>query len=260
MRLKNKVALLTGVGERSSRATAVLFAKEGAKVAIAARRAETLAATAEMIKNIGGEVITVQGDGTLEEDTQRMVAETAEAFGRLDILYNNVSGAFASQGQRLHEMPTEDWQAVLDAILNSAYLLSKAALPVMLEQGQGAIIFVSASENVQLMGNPAYGAGKAGVIQLTKNMAREYRQDQIRVNGIAPGFMQLIPWQQGQVKTSADHLFRDPDRGKRQGLSEDIAFAAAYLASDEANWITGQTLVLDGGDDIMPRHPVPPPR
>lgn len=260
MRLKDKVALLAGVGERSSRATAVLFAKEGAKVAIAARRAETLAETARMIKDMGGEVITIQGDGAVEADTQRMVETTVEAFGRLDILYNNVGGAFASQGRRLHEMPTEDWQAVLDAILNSAFYLSKAALPIMLERGQGVVLFVSASENVQLLGNPAYGAGKAGVIQLIKNMAREYHQDRIRVNGIAPGFMRLFPWQEAEVTANPNSLFRDEDRAKRHGLAEDIAFAAVYLASDESNWVTGQTLILDGGDDILPRRAIPPAR
>ncbi len=260
MRLKDKVALLAGVGERSSRATAMLFAKEGAKVAIAARRAETLAETAKMIMDGGGDVMTIQGDGTAEADTQRMVAETVDAFGRLDILYNNVSGAFATQGRRLHEMSSGDWQVVLNAILNSAFYLSKAALPVMLERGQGAILFVSASENVQLLGNPAYGAGKAGVIQLTKNMAREYHRDRIRVNGIAPGFMRLFPWREAEVKANPASLFREEDRAKRQGLAEDIAFAAVYLASDEANWVTGQTLILDGGDDILPRRDIPPAR
>ena len=260
MRLKDKVALLAGVGERSSRATAVLFAKEGARVAIAARRAETLAETASLVEQAGGQALTIQGDGTVEADTQRMVQATVEAFGGLDILYNNVSGAFAAQGRRLHELPTDEWQAILDAILNSAYFLSKAALPVMLKQGRGVIVFVSASENVQLLGNPAYGAGKAGVIQLTRNMAREYHQDRIRVNGIAPGFMRLFPWQDENVTADQNVLFRDEDRGKRHGLAEDIAFAAAYLASDEANWITGQTLVLDGGDDILARRAIPPPR
>lgn len=260
MRLKNKVALLAGVGERSSRAAAVLFAKEGARVAIAARRAETLAETASLIEAAGGEVLAIQADGSLEADTQRMVASTVEAFGGLDILYNNVSGAFASQGRRLHEMPPADWQAVLNAILNSAYYLSRAALPAMLERGRGVILHVTASANVQLLGNPAYGAGKAGVDQLTKNMAREYRQDRIRVNAIAPGFMQLMPWQETAVAAQPKPLFRDADPAKRQGLPEDIAFAAAYLASDEANWVTGQILVLDGGDDILPRRAIPPAR
>ena len=144
MRLKNKVALLVGVGERSSRAAAVLMAREGARVAIAARRAETLAETAAMVEAAGGEVISIQGDGTNEADVRQMVEKTVATFGGLDILYNNVSGMFASQGKRLHEMDTAVWQGVLDAILNSAFYLSKAAIPVMLQQGQGVILHVSA--------------------------------------------------------------------------------------------------------------------
>ena len=116
MRLNNKVALLAGVGERSSRATALLFAKEGAKVAIAARRSEHLSETSSMIAEMGGEVIVVQGDGTLQDDANRMVQDTVDAFGKLDILYNNVSGAFASNGKRLHEISLDDWQGVLDGI------------------------------------------------------------------------------------------------------------------------------------------------
>ena len=229
-------------------------------MAIVARRAETLAETAAMVEAAGGEVISIQGDGTNEADVRQMVEKTVATFGGLDILYNNVSGMFASQGKRLHEMDTAVWQGVLDAILNSAFYLSKAAIPVMLQQGQGVILHVSASENVQLMGNPAYGAGKAGIFQLTRNMAHEYHSDRIRVNCIAPGFMRLFPWSEEDVAADPDVLFRDGDRGKRHGLAEDIAFAAVYLASDEANWITGQTLILDGGDDILPRREIPPPR
>ncbi len=260
MRLKNKIALLVGVGERSSRASAVLFAKEGAKVAIAARRAETLAETAKIIEAVGGEVVVIQGDGTRLEDVERMVAATIEAYGGVDILYNNVSGMFASQGRRLHEMADEDWQTTLNAILNSAFYLSKTAIPIMLERGKGVILHVTASDNVTLMGNVAYGAGKAGIQQLTKNVAREYHSDQIRVNCIAPGFMRLYPWHSGEVTADPNPLFRDEDRGKRHGLAEDIAFAATYLASDESNWVSGQIIILDGGDDILPSRPIPPPR
>ena len=258
MRLKNKVAILAGVGERSSRATAVLFAEEGAKVVLAARRLEYISETADTINEMGGQVTVIQGDVTVSDDANLIVETAVETYGGIDIIYNNVSGAFASQGQRLHEIDFDDWRMILDGILNSAYLISKAGLPFLLKNGKGVILFVAASENVQLMGNAAYGAGKAGITQLTKNMAREYIGDKIRVNCISPGFMQLKPWLERDVNSSTDALYRDGDLQKRHGLPEDIAFAATYLASDEANWVTGQTLILDGGDDILSRREIPP--
>lgn len=259
MRLKDKVALLVGVGEKSSRATAVLFAQEGGKLAIVARRKETLAETAGLIEEAGGEVLVISGDGTIEEDVRRMVAQTVERYGHLDILYNNVSGAFRFDG-RLHEMPAQTWDEVRTAILDAAFLLSRAALPELLRRGKGTILHVTASHNVQVLANPAYAAAKAGVEQLARHTAREYREDGIRVNCIAPGFMRLRSWAETAVRPDPQFLFRVDPHSARQGLPEDIAYAAAYLASDEANWVTGQVLRLEGGDDVLQTRPIPPAR
>ncbi|MBI3763899.1 MAG: SDR family oxidoreductase [Chloroflexi bacterium] len=243
-RLRNKVALIGGVGPGMGQAMAVLFAQEGAAVALMARRDDHLAGTAERIEQSGGRALACRGDTTHEADVQRAVAQTVATFGRLDIVVCNSGGQFE---------PTREFDQMDDAYFNRAITnhlitllyLARHSRPIFRSQGGGAILTVAASESVRQEGNPAYGAGKGGVVGLTLNLAREFFPDNIRVNCVAPGLIRA-PLANGNVAPVAGST-------ARTGRPEDVAFAALYLVSDEASWVTGQVLAVDGGVDAGAR-------
>jgi 3-oxoacyl-[acyl-carrier protein] reductase len=243
-RLADKVALIAGVGPGMGQAMAVLFAQEGAAVAMLARREANLVESAARIQGAGGRALPMQGDSTRQADGQRAVAQTVDAFGRLDILVCNSGGQFE---------PTRDFDAVDEAYFMRAVTnhlmtivnLARQARPLMRAQGGGAILTVSASRSVAQEGNPAYGAGKGGVAGLTLNLAREFYPDNIRVNCLAPGLVRA-PLASGPVAPAPAAL-------ARTGRPEDLAYAALYLVSDEAGWVSGQVLAVDGGVDAGAR-------
>ncbi len=245
MRLEGKVALIVGSGERMGRGVPLLFAQEGAKVALMARSEERIKDTVARIKDNGGEAIYVQGDATTAEAAQNAVSKAVESYGRLDILYNNAGGGYfrPGGGESLAAMEESFWQQIIDNNLKSAYQCSKAAIPEMLKNNRGVIINVSADYTVRQRGPVAYGAAKQGLIGFTQNLAREYYSQNIRVNCICPGLIR-IPLRDGPIEPRRDPL-------GRQGSPEDIAYAALYLASDEAAWLTGVILPVDGGNEVM---------
>jgi NAD(P)-dependent dehydrogenase (short-subunit alcohol dehydrogenase family) len=235
-RLEGKRAIVTGGGSGIGRATCRRFAAEGASVVVAdliGERAEEVAA------EIGG--TPVQADVTIGADVARMV----DAAGRIDVLVNNAGGGFADD---LLEISEEEWDTDVAVNLKSAFLCSKAVLPGMIEQGSGVIVSITSVNGMAFFANEPYSAAKAGLISLTRSMAVRYGKHGIRAVAIAPGTIRSPLWQERIDKEPAifDRLVRwYPLR--RVGEPEDVANAAAFLASDDAAWITGEVLRVDGG-------------
>jgi meso-butanediol dehydrogenase / (S,S)-butanediol dehydrogenase / diacetyl reductase len=236
-RLEGKRAIVTGGGGSGiGRATCRRFAAEGATVVVAdllGERAEEVAA------EIGG--TGVQADVTVAADVARMV----EAAGRIDVLVNNAGGGFADD---LLEISEEEWDLDVTVNLKSAFLCSKAVLPGMIEQGSGVIVSIASVNGIAFFANEPYSAAKAGLISLTRSMAVRYGRHGIRAVAIAPGTIRSPLWQERVDKEPAifDRLVRWYPLG-RVGEPEDVANAAVFLASDDASWITGEVLRVDGG-------------
>ncbi len=250
-RLKNKVVLFVGAGEHLGRSAPLLFAQEGAKLVIVARRESVLEETAAMIRAKGGEVTTCAASANEEKDIQKMMDTTLNAYGRLDVLYNNIGGGWVELDKRLHEISDEAYQRIIASNLTAIYNTSKAAVIQFLKQGQGgAIVNVVASEHVRRMANPLYAYTKAGMIEFSRNMANDYLKDGIRVNCLLPGLFQYEPVKDPWVKPIPQPLVRRQPINARQGQPADLAYAGLFLASDEASFISGQALTVDGGDDV----------
>ena len=247
-KLDGKVALITGAGSGMGRAAALLFAKEGAKLAAADYDPAGGQETVRMIKEAGSEAIFIEADVSKAADVERMVMMTVEAYSRIDILYNN-AGIPGRKMVPTAETTERDWDMVLDINLKGVFLGSKYAIPVMLDQGGGVIINTASVAGILASPNfSAYCASKAGVILLTKAMALEYGKRNIRVNCICPSFVQtpftepLMP-----VDPEAQQAFLRAQTLGRIGRPEEIAQAALYLASDDSTLVTGTALLVDGG-------------
>jgi NAD(P)-dependent dehydrogenase (short-subunit alcohol dehydrogenase family) len=255
-RLKGKVALVTGAGSRgpgvgNGKATAILFAREGAKVACVDHAIERAAETVASIEAEGGVAVAVAADVTKRDQCERMVAEAIERYGRLDILQNNVGISDPRQGIR--EITEEAWDRVMAVNLKSMVFATQAAIPHLEAAGGGSIINVSSIAALRhYRGITAYQTTKAGVIGLTISLAGDLGEKRIRANAIAPG--------QVWTPMAASHM-SPQRRAERQrsgfiqdeGTAWDIAWAAVYLASDEARWVTGQVLVIDAGVTLTTR-------
>lgn len=251
MRLKDKVILVVGAGEHLGRSAPLLFAQEGAKVVISARREKVLDETTQMIRGKGGEVAMVVGNATDRADVDRMIETAVRSFGRLDVLYNNIGGGWVELDKKLHEISDEAYDRIVASNLTSIYYTSRAAVVQMLKQGQGGVIInVAASEKVRRMANPIYAYTKAGMIEMSRNMAKDYLNDGIRVNCLCPGLFLYDPIKDPLVKPVPVNLIRQQPKTARQGFPADLAYAAVFLASDEASFVTGQCFSVDGGDDV----------
>lgn len=243
--LAGKVALVTGGARGIGRATAIRLARDGAKVAINYKGNAAAADEARRLAGAGGgAATTIQGDVSVEADVDRIVKE-ALAFGggRLDILVNN---AGITRDELLIRMTPDDWDAVLDLDLRGAFLVTRAAMRPMMKQRYGRIVNVSSIAGV--MGNAGqanYAAAKAGLIGLTKAVAREMASRNVTCNAVAPGFVPTDLTNELLEKMRATILPQIPLG--RFGTVEDVANAIAFLASDAASYITGQVLVVDGG-------------
>jgi NAD(P)-dependent dehydrogenase (short-subunit alcohol dehydrogenase family) len=251
MRLENKVVLVVGAGEHLGRSAPLLFAQEGAQVVIAARRQHVLEETARMIHDRGGDVALVVGSASDRADVDRMIATAVGEFGRLDVLYNNIGGGWVELDRKIHELTDEAFDQIVASNLTAVFNTCRAAAAQMLKQGQGGVIInVTASRTVRRMANPIYASTKAGMIEMTLNMANDYLEDGIRVNCLCPGLFVYQPVKDPVVKPEPTPLIRRQPKTARQGDPGDLAYAAAYLASDEASFVTGQCLTVDGGDDV----------
>src|SRR5262245_24463687 len=242
MRLANKVAIITGAASGIGRATAIRFAAEGAKVVIADINREGGQACAETIKGAGGQAAYVATDVSREEDLQGMVDFAVQTFGGLDILHNN---AYWTEAKTALETTIDNWQRTLDVSLRPAWLASKLAIPHLRTRGKGVILNTASVHSiVGLPGYAAYQAAKGGMLSLTRALSLELAPD-IRVVAILPGAINTPA-----VRISPDvdvSAFEQTVPLKRLGRPEEIANTALFLASDEASYITGVPILVDGG-------------
>lgn len=245
MRLKNKIAIITGAGSGIGRAIALAFSKEGAKTVIADWSEEGGKETAQQIKKQDGEAVFVKTDVSNSGDIDKMVKTCLDNFGQIDILVNNAGIVkFGS----LHEMSEEDWDQVLDVDLKSVFLGSKKVIPEMIKQGKGKIINItSIAGMVGFDKTSAYCAAKGGMIALTKEMTLEYASKKINVNCIAPGVIKTAMTKDMLADPATKQLLETSTLYPRLGEPEDIAQAAVYLASNESDFVNGEVLVVDGG-------------
>ena len=244
-RLKDKVALVTGGGSGIGRATCLLFAREGARVVVADFAAEGGAETARQIAAAGGTASFVEADVSRSADVRRMIDVTIETHGRLDVLFNNAG--IEGPAARLADYSEDDWARVIAVDLTAVYLGMKHAIPKMIAQGGGVILnTASVAGLVGFPGSSAYGAAKAGVVNLTRIAAIEYASKKIRVNCICPGIISTPMAERVMEGRDREALDRMQPAG-RVGRPEEIAAAALFLASDESSYATGAPFVVDGG-------------
>ena len=245
--LNGKVAIVTGAASGIGHATALVMADCGAAITINYRRNESGAESLrKQIVDAGGRAITVHADVTIATDVAALVQRTTEAFGPVDVLVNNAGSLI--ERLRILELTEERWDEVIDLNLKSAFLCCKAVVPSMMERKQGAIINLSsiAGRNGGALGAIHYAAAKGGLITFTKGLARELAPFGIRVNAVAPGV----------IDTPYHEQFSSPEMMKgyvnaiplgRVGKSEEVAHVIAFLASDAASYLAGETIEINGG-------------
>ncbi|MEK7814580.1 MAG: SDR family oxidoreductase, partial [Chloroflexota bacterium] len=242
-RLEGKVAIVTGAGSSgqgigNGKATAVLFAREGAKVLLVDMTKERAEETLAMIQEEEGEASVFQADVTKADDCRRMVEAALDRYGRLDILDNNVG---ISRRGTVLEVSEEDWDYVMAVNVKSIVLASRYAIPRMIEGGGGAIINISSIAGLRAHSSTPYTTSKAAVIGLTISMAADHGKDNIRVNCIAPGLV-YTPMVAPRMDAALRETRRKAAPLGSEGTAWDIAWAAVYLASDEARWVNGVVL------------------
>lgn len=244
MRLKNKTAIITGGSSGIGRAAALRFSLEGAQVVIADINEEVGLETIKEIKDSGGEAQFQKIDVSIPEEVEHLVKTTVKTFGKLDIMINN---AGISHGEKkISDVPVEDWDKVVDVSMKSVFLGMKYAAPEMLENG-GSIIntaSVAGIKGQKLLAG--YTAAKSGVIAITKSTALEYGKHNIRVNAIAPGIVETAITDEWK-KSPKWPALSTANALRRLGQPEEVSNAMLFLASDESSFVTGTTLVVDGG-------------
>ncbi|HEV7526912.1 MAG TPA: glucose 1-dehydrogenase [Acidimicrobiia bacterium] len=247
-RLAGKVALITGAGSGMGRAAAELFASEGAQVVVSDVVADAGNAAVDAVRAAGGEATFVRADVSQWSDCEAMVKCATDRYGALHVLYNN-AGIFPADDGGVLDTPESTWEKVMDINLKGVWLGCRAGIPAMIASGGGSIVNVASF--VALMGAAtaqiAYTASKGGVLSMTREIAVEYARQGIRANALCPGPIQT---------PLLEELLSDPDRRARRmvhipmgrlGRAEELAQAALFLASDDASFMTGASLVVDGG-------------
>jgi NAD(P)-dependent dehydrogenase (short-subunit alcohol dehydrogenase family) len=250
--LSNKVAIVTGASSGIGNATAILFAREGAKLIVSGRRQAELDALVLQIQAGGGQAVAVAGDVRDEALAQRLVSTAVEHFGGLDIAFNN-AGTLGEMGP-ISETSLSGWCDTIETNLTSAFLGAKFQVPAMIERGGGSLIFTSSfvGYSVGMPGMAAYAASKAGLIGLTYSLAAELGQKRIRANAILPGGTDTpsnvanAPGATPEVRAFIDGLHAL----KRMASPEEIAKSVLHLASDASSFITGTAFLVDGGVSI----------
>ena len=260
MRLEGKTAVIMGAGQSpgqgvgNGRATALLFAREGAKVLCVDRDCASAEETAGMIAGEGGEAAAFEADVTREAQVAAAVAECTARWGRLDILHNNVGISVAGGDAEVTEITEEAFDRVMAVNLRGTVMACKHAIPIMREQRSGAIVNISSVAAVECYPWVAYKASKMGMVAFTKQIAIQNAEFGIRANVILPGMMdtpmavdtRARAWNRPREEIAAERDARIP-LGGRMGTAWDVAYAALYLASDEARFVTGVALPVDGG-------------
>lgn len=255
MKLKNKVAIITGGSQGIGKATAFLFAKEGAKVVITGRTEKSLKQAVKKAGNEGFKIEYLVSDVAKEEDCKEAVDYVINKYGRIDILFNNAGILYTGT---THETPTEIWDKTFAVNARGTYLMSKYCIPHMLKQRKGCIVNNSSVLGLKAVpGVAAYNATKGAVTQLTRSMALEYADKGIRVNAICPGtivtpmveglFDQIESKQIVQDRQAAEELFKTFHPIGRLGKPDEIAYAVLFLCDDNVAFMTGTMLSVDGG-------------
>lgn len=241
MKLKNKVAIITGASRGIGKATAILFAKEGARVVV---NYEKRLMDAEKVVSVIGntKAIAIQADVSKEDDVKRLVSETIKKFGKIDVLINNAGAVFRGGNWKPN---IDNWHMAMDVNLTSAWLMIREVAPIMIKSGSGSIVNISSIYG--LLGEAsvlAYSSAKGGLITLTKSFAKELAPI-IRINAVAPGNVMT-----DMTKKAGEKLikfFEQQTPLKRSAEPDEVARAILFLASDDASFITGELLVIDGG-------------
>jgi NAD(P)-dependent dehydrogenase (short-subunit alcohol dehydrogenase family) len=251
LRLKDRVAFITGGGSGIGAAIARLFAQQGARVVVAGRRDEPLAAIVRAIEETGGQAACTSGDVTRLDDVQKMIHFTVDRYGSLDTLVNNAG--VIRRTEKVEETTREQWDWLVDTNLKGVFHTTKLCLPFMMQSTRGTIVNIaSINAFVAAPGYATYCATKGGVVAYTRAVALQYAEYGIRANAISPGMVHtpMAYVDRPNFEEVVDDIVERFYPLKRVGLPEDVAYAALYLASDEASWITGQNLVVDGGFSI----------
>ena len=246
MRLKGKVALITGAGSGQGQATAKLFAQEGARVVVNARSPDKGQETLRLIHEAGGEGVVVGGDVSVSAEAERMVQQAVAAYGRLDILFNNAGINLRTRGDGpVTETPLEVWERTIAVNLTGPFLCCKYAIPHMVRSGGGSIISSASIAAVIGIGASAYTASKAGLAALTRSIAAHYGKHNIRANAlitgsIDTGILVTVPPGDREARIRRNIL-------PRLGRPDEVAHLVLYLASDESSYVTGAMFTIDGG-------------
>ncbi|MBZ5542335.1 MAG: glucose 1-dehydrogenase [Acidobacteriia bacterium] len=250
-RLEGKVAIITGGGSGIGETTAIIFAREGAKVALAGRRVAKIQAVADRIISEGGEALVVQTDVRYADQVQNLVSKTVERFGKLNVLFNN-AGVRASRSTVV-EVSEEEYERTMATDVKGLWLCCKYAIPEMIRGGGGSII--NCSSISAFIGQPlqgVYNVTKGGIDVLSKCMAVDFAKHNIRVNNVNPGWVktemneeELARWK-AEGSKELEEVLRLHPLG-RLGEPEDVAWAVVYLAADESSWVTGASFLVDGG-------------
>ena len=261
LKLTDKVVFLTGCGSQAEgwgngKCIAVLFARQGAKIFGIDLNEEAAAETRRIIESEGGTCVTATGNVTDRAQVEALVAECMAQFGRIDILVNNVGLSAPGDPATMEESA---WDDQIDVNLKSAFLCCKAILPIMERQGKGAVVSISSTAGIRYTGKPqaAYAAAKAGLIQFSKVVAVDYGRRGVRLNCVLPGLMNTPLVQKLARQFASENAGMDLEAFVnrrhnqvpigRMGEGWDVAHAALFLASDEAKYITGTEILVDGG-------------
>ena len=250
MRLSSKVAIVTGAGAGIGRATSLLFAREGTKVAAVDLDSDGINTLVKEIRSTGGTAEAIVADVSSAADVERCVQTSLGRFGRIDILFNNAGIVVPG---RIHEVSEADWDRSMDVNVKSMYLMCRSVVPLFQKQRSGVILNTSSAVVLRTVTNRAvYTAAKGAVLALTRSMALDYVKDGIRVNCLCPGtvdtpsFHQRLAALGGDVATVRKQFEARQPMG-RLGTTEEIAEAALYLVSDAAAFVTGGVFPIDGG-------------
>jgi len=248
MRLKDKVAIITGAGLGMGREAALVFAKEGAKVGVFDLNVEAGKETVKLVEQAGAKAVFVQGDVSKEADVKKAIAETVKAFGKLDILYANAGVLWKDRDKSVLDTTEENWDIVQAINLKGPFFLTKHGIPELRKAGGGSIILVGSISALVgfTLAQDSYTSAKGALIALCKSLAVQFAPEQIRCNIIHPGFVDT-PLQAPYLNDDKRKAIAGEIPIRRLGTARDIANAALFLASDESSWMTGAEMVVDGG-------------
>ena len=248
MRLKDKVAVITGAGLGMGREASVLFGSQGACVGVFDMNAEAGQETVKLVEQAGGKALFIQGDVSKEADVKKAIDETAKAFGKVNVLYANAGVLWKDRDKSVIDTTEENWDKVQAINLKGSFFLTKHGIPELRKAGGGSIILVGSISALAgfTLAQDSYTCAKGALISLCKSLAIQFAPEQIRCNIIHPGFIDT-PLQAPYLNDQKRTAIAGEIPMRRLGSARDIANAALFLASDESGWMTGAEMVVDGG-------------